>query len=265
MGFVADDVKQRLDVLIERGNKLYCALGYENSDKEQRKVYEKLCEEIGIDASKLPNFNSSYEVWYSEALQFVKKFIPDRMSDFVSLYKNEKRKEVTYLTYTISDALIGLITSLGSEIRTSPIHASQKLLQQISILRSAAKLVDSVIYSMVFSIRSDLFDSELDAARELLKAGFLRASGAMCGVVLEKHLAQVCMQHGIALKKKSPTINDYNEELKNASIIDLPTWRHIQLLGDLRNLCCHDKNVEPTKEQANDLLEGTVKINKIVY
>ena len=68
MGFVADDVKQRLDVLIERGNKLYCALGYENADKEQQKVYEKQYEEIGIDASKLPNFNSSYEGWYSEAL-----------------------------------------------------------------------------------------------------------------------------------------------------------------------------------------------------
>lgn len=112
--------------------------------------------------------------------------------------------------------------------------------------------------------RADLFDSELDAASELLKA-FLRACGDMCGVVFEKHLAQACIQHGISLKKKSPTINDYNEELKNASVIDLPTWRHIQLLGDLRNLCCHDKSVEPTKEQANDLLAGTIKISKTVY
>lgn len=67
------------------------------------------------------------------------------------------------------------------------------------------------------------------------------------------------------MKKKQPAINDYNEALKGAAIIDLPTWRHIQLLGDLRNICCHDKNVEPTKEQACDLLEGTIKISKTVY
>lgn len=264
MSPLANDVKQRLDVLIERGNNLYYALSYNYADKEQQKALEKQFKENEIDVSKLPDFKWSYEVWYSESLQFVKKFIPDRMSDFVSFYKNEKRKEVTYLTYTISDALIGLLVRSGGKV-ISPTDASQKLLQQISILRSAAKLIDSVIYSMDFSIRSDLFDSELDAASELLKAGFLRASGAMCGVVLEKHLAQVCTQHGIAFKKKSPTINDYNEELKNTSVIDLPTWRHIQLLGDLRNLCCHDKTVEPTKEQVNDLLTGTVKINKTVY
>lgn len=56
-----------------------------------------------------------------------------------------------------------------------------------------------------------------------------------------------------------------NEELKNAGVIDLPTWRHIQLLGDLRNLCCHDKKSEPTKDQAKDLLDGTTKICKTVY
>ena len=118
---------------------------------------------------------------------------------------------------------------------------------------------------MSFSIRADLFDSELDAANELLKSGFLRASGAMCGVILEKHLGQVCIQHEITLRKNSPTIADYNDALKDASVIDLPTWRYIQHLGDLRNLCCHDKKTEPTKEQATDLLTGTIKITKTVF
>lgn len=62
------------------------------------------------------------------------------------------------------------------------------MLQQISILQSARKLVDSVIYSLDFAIQSDIFDSELETARELIKSNFLRAAGAMCGVVLEKHL-----------------------------------------------------------------------------
>lgn len=265
MGFVADDVKQRLAVLIEQGSNLYYALGYSTTEKEGQKEQQKKFKENGIDVTQLPDFDTSYEAWYSEALQYVKKLMPDRIGDFTSLYKNDKRKEITFSTYTISDAIIGLKITYGNTTKASPRSALPKLLQQVSMLKSIPGLIDSVIYTMSFSIRADLFDSELDAASELLKAGFLRACGAMCGVVLEKHLAQACIQHGISLKKKSPTINDYNEELKNASAIDLPTWRHIQLLGDLRNLCCHDKSVEPTKEQANDLLAGTIKISKTVY
>jgi hypothetical protein len=265
MGFITDDVKQRLTVLIEQGHNLYYSLGYSTTAKERQKEQEERFKESGIKVAKLPDFITSYEVWYSEALQYVKKLMPDRTSDFTSLYKNDKRKEITSSTYTISDAIIGTTITRGDTIRANPRSAVPKMLQQVSILESAQGLVDSVIYTISFSIRADLFDSELDAAGELLKAGFMRACGAMCGVVLEKHLAQVCTQHGISLKKKSPTINDYNEELKNASVIDLPTWRRIQLLGDLRNLCCHDKSVEPTKEQASDLLTGTVKISKTVY
>lgn len=265
MGFVVDNVKQRLAVLIEQGNNLYYALGYSTTEKEKLKEQEKRFKESGIDVAKLPDFNTSYEAWYSEALQFVKKLMPDRTSDFTSLYKNDKRKEITFSTYTISDAIIGVRIIYGNTIKASPRSALPRMLQQVSILKSTLELIDSTIYTLSFSIRADLFDSELDAASELLKAGFLRACGAMCGVILEKHLAQICIQHGISLKKKSPTINDYNEELKNASVIDLPTWRYIQLLGDLRNLCCHDKSVEPTKAQANDLLAGTIKISKTVY
>ncbi len=48
---------------------------------------------------------------------------------------------------------------------------------------------------------ADLFDSELESAKELSKKGFLRAGGALAGVVLEKHLAQVMTNHGLKSKK----------------------------------------------------------------
>lgn len=265
MSAISKAAKESLNSLIQQGRILYYSLVYEELPPEKKETFLPALKENGISPDQLVTFNLNYEEWYSEALLSVKMYIPDRLNDFVQLYKNEKRKSLDYLTYTISDAIVGITASRGMERIVGRDAAAPKMLQQASILSSAMKLVDSVIYSMSFSIRADLFDSELDAASELLKAGFLRASGAMCGVVLEKHLAQVCLQHGIALKKKSPTINDYNEELKNASVIDLPTWRHIQLLGDLRNLCCHDKSVEPTKEQANNLLTGTIKISKTVY
>lgn len=265
MGIKPDDVKEKLSKLITRGRLLYYSLVFEELNDDKKRQFIKDLKDNGIEADSLVSFNLNYEVWYSEALLAVKLFIPDRLNDFVILYKNDKRKNVDFLTYTISDAIIGVSTSRGMEQLTNRATAAPKMLQQVSILESAKKSIESVFYSMQFSLRAELFDSELDAAGELFKVGFFRATGAMCGVILEKHLANVCQQHGISLKKKSPTINDFNEELKNATVIDLPTWRHIQLLGDLRNLCCHDKSKEPTKEQTNDLLDGTTKIIKTVY
>ena len=43
------------------------------------------------------------------------------------------------------------------------------------------------------------------------------------------------------------------------------TRRHIQLLGDIRNLCDHDKKQEPTKDQVQTLIDGTDKIIKTVF
>lgn len=265
MGFDVETVKKDLKRLLQQGIQLYLSLAYRTESEDKREETKKYLEKSGLDVKKLPDFQTEYEVWYSEALQYIKTFIPDRTNDFVALYKNEKRKELTFASYTISDAIIGLRVTRSGEVIVDDRAAVLKMRQQVSILESALKLVDSVIYSIQFSVRAELFDSELDAADELLKAGFLRASGAMCGVILEKHLSEVCAKHTISLQKKSPTINDYNEGLKNAHVIDLPTWRHIQLLGDLRNLCCHNKETDPTKDQVKDLLDGTTKICKTVY
>lgn len=53
--------------------------------------------------------------------------------------------------------------------------------------------------------------------------------------------------------------------LKNNNVIDIPTFRKIQLMGDLRNLCDHNKEIEPKKEDIEELLSLTNKLIKNVY
>jgi hypothetical protein len=72
-------------------------------------------------------------------------------------------------------------------------------------------------------------------------------------------ISKVCSNHGIKFRKKNPTISDYNEELKKEDIIDLPTWRRIQRLGDIRNLSAHSKEREPTKDEIEDMIRGCEK------
>ena len=110
-----------------------------------------------------------------------------------------------------------------------------------------------------------MFDSELDTARELCKKGFYRAAGAICGVVIEKHLCEVCEHHVIAVSKKNPSINDYNELLKSNNVIDVPLWRNIQRLADIRNICDHHKQTEPTKDVIEELVAGTDKLIKTLF
>jgi hypothetical protein len=114
-------------------------------------------------------------------------------------------------------------------------------------------------------VQADLFDSELDAGTELLKNGFTRAAGALAGVVLERHLAQVCDDHKVTIAGKTPTLAVLNDALKNAGVIDVPQWRSIQFLADIRNLCDHGKKTDPTKEQVGDLLAGVAKVTKTVF
>ena len=42
-------------------------------------------------------------------------------------------------------------------------------------------------------------------------------------------------------------------------------WKNIQYLGDLRNLCDHSKDREPTNDDVEELINGTSKIIKTVF
>jgi hypothetical protein len=209
----------------------------------------------------LPSFKGDYQSWYSEARMVVKQLLPDRLSDFVRLYEKPKsRKEITSDTYRVEDYL----QSLEIVAIVGPSAAIPQFRQQLAILDAVKRRFESSLFDIRQLVQADLFDSELDAARELAKHKFLRAGGAIAGVVLERHLGQVCDAHGITVSGNA-TIAVLNDSLKAGSVIDMPQWRFVQRLGDIRNLCDHSKTTEPTAEQIKDLVEGTEKIIKTLF
>jgi hypothetical protein len=196
----------------------------------------------------------------------LKQLLPERVSDFVRLYEKPKnRKDITSENYVIEDALQGLVITEGVTRITGPEDAIPKFVQQLNIVKSAKRRFESSLFDIRQLVQADLFDSELDAARELNKKGFTRGAGAIAGVVLERHLKQVCKNHNITITKRNPTINDLNQLLKDNNIIEVPDWRFIQRLSDLRNLCDHDKEKEPTREEVEELISGVERIVKTVF
>lgn len=157
------------------------------------------------------------------------------------------------------------VTASFGEKKVGPEAAINQFEQQLNILKSIKKRFESSLFDIRQLMQADLFDSEIDAARELNKKKFIRGAGAIVGVVLEKHLAEVLNNHDIKITKKNPSISDLNDKLKSAEVYDTPTWRKIQHLGDIRNLCDHNKEREPKKEEVDDLIIGVDAIIKTIF
>jgi hypothetical protein len=232
---------------------------------EERKPGESA--ERFLAGLEVGTFGTAYQHWYSTALRVISQLLPERYEEFQELYRPSKPpKELVGPTYTISDYLKGtrVRDGLGGELFDAGVATGTKLQNQVDILGSAATRLDSALSDITGIVEAALFDDELSAARELLKAKHLRSAGIVAGVVLEAHLKRLVQNHGVQFKK-TPQIGSLNEALKGAKVYDVPTWRQIQRLGDIRNLCGHAKEREPKQDEVEDLISGVEKITATVF
>lgn len=236
-----DDIKKEIEALIEQGTKLYHE-GYENFKKGEQSRF----------------LLDNYESWYTKSLYLVRQLASEREKDFIACYKSDKRREINPDTYVISDIIQGV--GLGHWY----IKIAYLIRNQVNILSSCYEKFDSKIFGLEMLMQADVFDSEIESAKHLLKKGFLRAAGAICGVILEKHLAKVCKNRGIVIAKKDSSISEYNDKLKDVAY-DIVEWRRMQSLADTRNLCDHEKLREPTKEEVENLINGTDRVIKNIF
>lgn len=265
--------KADLEKLVEESGRLELALlvkvhgAEEVSQAIKKDADEAERKKMVTGFKKLPSFSVSYESWYSECLALIRQVLPDRLVDFKEHFEVPKnRKDITYASYRIQDALTGLRVTRPpyDHVVVDDKAAISHFQQQMAILKAAQKRFESSLFEIRQLVQADLFDSEIESARHLLKNKFFRAAGAVAGVVLEKHLLQVCDDHKVKVLKKHPGINDLNQLLKDAGVIDVPQWRLITLLGDIRNICDHNKQKEPTEQQVTDLIDGTDKVLKTI-
>lgn len=242
--------------------------------KQGREIYDELYTAVGKiqpeEEPSTPKFFSHYQNWYTEAHAIISQLLLSRISEFESLYHpNIKRKKIDVTTYSIQDWLLGVRSNVNDYTRKKHFHDAGVIVMrfhtQLKILKAVQKRFESSLFDIKQLVQADLFDSELDSAKELNKKGFGRGAGAVAGVVLEKHLSQVCESHGIKVSKNNPGISDYNQLLKEKDVVEIKDWRFIQRLADLRNLCDHNKETEPTKQEIKELIEGVDKITKTLF
>ncbi len=221
---------------------------------------------VAFQKNEAKQFQYDYQRWYTKALKAVASLAADRHAEFRSYYEiDPKRKSLGYGTYVIQDFIKGVAPS---SFHHPDFDTRDQVLtcffNQLTILNSIGERVDSVLGNIEGELYAELQDNEVAVARQLAKVS-LRAAGALVGVVIEGHLQKVAQAHKVKIAKKNPTIADLNDPLKAASVIDTPAWRKISFLADLRNLCSHKKDAEPTKDQVEDLIQGAEWLTKNVF
>ena len=214
------------------------------------------------------HFGGVYQGWYTRTLPLVKALAPDRFAEFQSYYEvDPKRKAVNIISYTLRDFVNGIpapIDSWGSKDFDCQEIAQSRMRTQSQILMSLSSRIEGALANVEGHLLAEIEDRELRAATDLSRVN-LRAAGALVGVVLERHLSQVLQNRNINLAKKDPSIGEFNEVLKKEGVYEIPTYRKIQYLADIRNVCCHDKKREPTADEVRELLAGVGAIIKTIF
>jgi hypothetical protein len=84
-------------------------------------------------------------------------------------------------------------------------------------------------------IQADVFDDELEQARELLSNGFTSAAAIVAGVVLETTLRELCVRQKIPTGK----LDKMNADLAKEGIYNKLNQKRITALADIRNSFAH--------------------------
>lgn len=208
-------------------------------------------------------FVREYEAWFSRSRRLVEQIIPERLRDFDEAYKPRRgtKDRLDYGNYGIADYLHGVTRNdaNGESLINTEGACVSRMNTQVAILRAAVAMADSAIRDLRSLIQQELFRADLAGAESLLADGHSRAAGVIAGVILEKHLKTVAVARAIKLSRR-PVLSELNDLMRSSNVYDVPQWRFVQRLADVRNLCAHSAEREATKSEVEDLVRGAAKI-----
>ena len=113
--------------------------------------------------------------------------------------------------------------------------------------------------------QNEVFNDLLDEASYLLSQGYKDAAAVYIGIVLERHLRQLCAKHGVSLvinRKKKPKpkmARDMNHDLYNHKLINQVDWESITSWVGIRNKAAHGHVEEYNIEQVENMYRGVIE------
>ena len=187
--------------------------------------------------------NELYRAWYAEAWHLVKSNLAERLEEFET-------------AYCAASLHVGeIMDSEGVLARRTLAMFEKCFSSQVGFVRAIPRAIYSRSLGLRGLLSRDLMEDELAVARHLLSNGYVREAGVIAGVVLERHLKQLCDKYGVTISERD-TLGQMNEKFKS-HYPDLAEHRRVQFLGEIRASCAHDKQSMPTEEKVSQLITGT--------
>lgn len=99
-------------------------------------------------------------------------------------------------------------------------------------------------------IEADIFDTELEQAKELLLSKYKLAAAVIAGIVLETALRSLCDKVNIPHGK----LTKMNDDLTKAGVYNKFQQKSITALADIRNSAAHGKDSEFSHENVENMI-----------
>ncbi|RRV03630.1 DUF4145 domain-containing protein [Stutzerimonas xanthomarina] len=136
--------------------------------------------------------------------------------------------------------------------KASSFTSNFTILQQMKAVFMAAKedFEGGYLNSVRNLVQAEVFDNELDQAKELLSSGYAAAAAVIAGVVLETSLRNLCSDNGIPFGK----LDKMNADLTKQGIYNSLIQKRITALAGIRNSAAHGKTDEFNKDDVNSMI-----------
>lgn len=166
------------------------------------------------------------------------------MAKYVDIFKHTEWKlkvqNIIELTAGKNSTYLKKFSEIES-VKYLPDQTYPYFIKQFALLNALKDDYENgFLVSLKSLVEANVFDTELEQAKELLSSKYKLAAAVIAGVVLETALRSLCDKEKILHGK----LNKMNEDLAKAGIYNSLQQKKITALADIRNSAAHGKDSE---------------------
>ncbi len=252
-----EQMKKKLDDLIVEGNHIHHALVIEFSPDSFKKDNESHQKFVEIIKEKVKYPKRAYQIWYDSAYEWVRLLRPRKLEEFEELYTGSKHAQNMGDLHPshagIKRFFQGQPIIIGNKVIDYFHNFNTSFNQQQDILIAIRDNFDNPLFNLETDIRHGVYESEMNIAKEFQEHENLRMAGAIASLVIEVHLKNIAIKHGIPIKEKTE-VSDYNNFLKRKGVCDSGLSDQIKSCKKTRNKCIHTDKGDPSDGEISTII-----------
>ncbi|KLE01871.1 HEPN domain-containing protein [Aliarcobacter butzleri] len=176
------------------------------------------------------------------------------MAKYVDIFKHTEWKlkvqNIIELTAGKNSTYLKKFSEIES-VKYIPDQTYPYFIKQFALLNALKDDYENgFLVSLKSLVEADVFDTELEQAKELLSNKYKLAAAVIAGVVLETALRSLCDKEKIPQGK----LTKMNDDLTKAGVYNKFQQKSITALADIRNSAAHGKDSEFTHENVENMI-----------